>query len=228
MAPIVRVVLILGAAMVVAVIIAGCMLTGGGGGGDHTGSSASPWSASNPPAEVEMPIGLLRNEPGAAPGYTLFGTRNGPAYLIDNAGQMVHKWDVPGNWASLSAKLQPDGDLTYTTDDEVFHRIDPAGNEVWRCSLPDKPHHDHLLLPNGNFLLLLRGVKSRDEVVAAGGNPAFVHPNGLKYDYIIEVRPAPPDGGEIVWQLVRVGPPDTGFRRRQAELRSRRRPPRTC
>ena len=37
-------------------------------------------------------------------------------------------------------------------------------------------------------------------MVAAGGNPAFVHPDGLKYDYIIEVRPAPPDGGEIVWQ----------------------------
>ena len=214
MAPVVRVALI-GAAMVVAVVTAVSLLGGTDWFGGQTGSPPTPVRATDapapqegaalplpqpPPAEVETPIGLLRNEPGAAPGYTLFGTWNGPAYLIDNAGRMVHKWDMQGNEASFSAKLQPDGDLTHTTDDGVLHRVDPAGNEVWRYSPPDLPHHDHLLLPNGNFLLLLRGVKSRGEVVAAGGNPAFVHPDGLKYDYIVEVRPAPPDGGEIVWQ----------------------------
>ena len=61
-------------------------------------------------------------------------------------------------------------------------------------------HHDFVLLPGGNVLLLARRFKTRDEAVAAGADPAFVPPKGLRYEAIVEVRPTRPSGGEIVWE----------------------------
>ena len=149
--------------------------------------------------EVATPIGLIHNKPGAFAGYTLFEARRGSSFLIDNEGQMIHDWKLAGGGRLFNPKLLPNGDLMVIREGEI-QRIDPAGNVVWRYSPPDAPHHDHLLLPNGNVLLLLVGRKSRDEVIAAGGNPAFAHDDGLDCDYVIEVRPAPDSGGEIVWQ----------------------------
>ena len=151
------------------------------------------------PDDVKARIGLIRNEPGAFPGYTLFGTRGGSSFLVDNEGRMVHEWSREDGLNFYNSKLLPNGDLMGDNGDEL-QRIDPAGNVVWRYSPPDKSHHDHLLLPNGNVLLLLVGRKSRDEVIAAGGNPAFVHDDGLDCDYIVEIQPAPDSGGKIVWQ----------------------------
>ena len=51
------------------------------------------WIASSGQAPVEeIRVGLHRNDPRAAAGYTLFGTPGGPVFLIDNAGRMVQRW----------------------------------------------------------------------------------------------------------------------------------------
>ena len=57
------------------------------------------------------------------------------------------------------------------------------------------------MLPCGNVLLLVEGGrKTRDEAIAAGANPEFVHEDGLDTDQLIEVRPTGASGGEVVWE----------------------------
>ena len=78
--------------------------------------------------------------------------------------------------------------------------IDPRGNIVWRYDSVRGLHHDFLKMPNGNILLLVKGRKIRAQAIAAGANPQFVHQDGIKYDYLLEIRPTYPSGGEIVWR----------------------------
>ena len=78
--------------------------------------------------------------------------------------------------------------------------VAPDGSTVWEYDA-SRPHHDHLKLPNGNVLLLLRETKSPAEAVAAAGaNPDFVSARGIWNEKLVEVRPIYPDGGEIVWE----------------------------
>ena len=55
-------------------------------------------------------------------------------------------------------------------------------------------------MPNGNVLLLIAGHKTREQAIAAGANPEFVSEHGVKYDYLIEVRPSGASGGDVVWE----------------------------
>ena len=156
----------------------------------------------------EIRAGLHRNDPGASAGYTLFGAEAGPVFLIDNAGYMVHGWWMPER-AEPVMRLLPNGHLMTILRGAASRScrryggdvawLRPDGEVVWRYS-PDCVHHDHVLLPNGNVLLLLFSTKSREEVVAAGADPAFVGAEGLLIDHVAEVRPQPPSGGEVVWR----------------------------
>ena len=159
-----------------------------------------------PPEEIQA--GLHRNDPGAFAGYTLFGAQASPVLLIDNAGHMVHRWRMP-EYSDPTASLLPNGHLmtilkgTGTACGLRFGGdvawLGPDGEVTWRYA-PGCVHHDHLLLPNGNVLLLANSIKSHEEVVAAGAAPAFVGPDGLVVDHLVEVRPEPPTGGEVVWR----------------------------
>ena len=158
--------------------------------------------AAYPPRGAAAPAGLLLNEPGAAPGYTLFSvasTKN--IYLLDPLGRVAHEWhlqDKPRGKAISHANLLDNGSLLAIAMGGVAE-IDPRGNVLWNYDI--RPlHHDFLKMPNGNVLLLLLARKTREEVIAAGANPEFVHESGIEYDYLVEVRPAGANGGEIVWQ----------------------------
>ena len=154
-------------------------------------------------------MGLYRNDPGASAGHTLLDTPGGPVFLIDNAGYVVHRWELPERQFNFpNAELLPNGDLMVILKDAGgcelplggdIARMRPDGEVVWRHS-PGCVHHDHVLLPNGNVLLLLRSTKSREEVIRAGADPAFVDPGGLRIDHLVEIRPEPPSGGEVVWR----------------------------
>ena len=64
-------------------------------------------------------------------------------------------------------------------------------------------HHDYLLLPNGNLLLLVQRTSTPEEAVAAGADPGLVSPQGLLYETLVEVRldgTRGKVGGEIVWE----------------------------
>ena len=163
--------------------------------------STSSSTASEREASLgKLRAGLMRNDPGAAAGYTLFDTHAGPVFLIDNAGHLVHRWDLPGSAVWAAPELLADGHLMAKLGSKTIGVVDADGKVVWRYTAQDGVHHDHVVLPNGNVLLLLAGRKSREEIIAVGADPAFVDPNGLTIDYVIEVRPAPSKGGQVVWR----------------------------
>ena len=145
---------------------------------------------------VVTPVGLLRSEPGASPGYTLFGTHSNAVYLIDNQGRLVHRWER--NFRN--AKLLANGNLMGISGGKIYE-IAPDGNVVWEWEYSGgRMHHDFLKLPNGNVLLLTRETISPADAVAAGANPDFVSADGIWNEVLLEVKPVYPDGGAIVWQ----------------------------
>ena len=140
---------------------------------------------------------MLLNQPGAASGYTLLtGYWNHDAFLLDPLGRVVHAWHL--DTSVFHAKLLDNGNLLAARPDRLVE-FDPRGNIVWRYG-PGKFHHDFLKMPNGNVLLLVRARKTREQAIAAGANPEFVHEDGIDSDYVIEVRPEGASGGEIVWE----------------------------
>ena len=145
---------------------------------------------------MTVPVGLTTNEPGASDGYILFSpSSNAKPYLIDRAGRIIHRWDH----TMRQTRLLENGNIMGVNVGWIYE-IDPSGNVLWRYRHPQRQHHDWLRLPNGNVLLLVREIKTAEEAIAAGANPAFMHPDGLEIDAVVEVRPVYPDRAEIVWK----------------------------
>ena len=150
------------------------------------------------PRGEERTVGLTAIEPEAAMGYTLF---TGPwihdVFLLDPLGRVAHTWhwDTP----LYQAKLLDNGNLLTALEDIAFE-FDPRGNIVWQYKVDGNLalHHDFLKMPNGNALLLVRGVKTREEAIAAGANPEFAR--RIKPESLLEVRPIGASGGEVVWE----------------------------
>ncbi|MCB9913736.1 MAG: aryl-sulfate sulfotransferase [Planctomycetes bacterium] len=151
---------------------------------------------------------------GPSPGYLLISPlRDQSAYLLDGAGEVVHRWKTeydPGN----SAYLLPDGDLLRCAREggnAVFHGGGEGGRVqryswdgelewdfVW-SSDAHLHHHDVAPLPNGNVLLLSWELKTREQCLAAGMDPALLQGDVLWPDAVFEVKPVGADGGEVVW-----------------------------
>ena len=150
------------------------------------------------PRGEDRTVGLLLNQPAAAAGYTLFTTYwNHDAFLIDPLGRVAHAWHTEMRF--INAKLLDNGNLLVAARSNVSE-IDPRGNVVWQYAGGPIDFHDFLKMPNGNILLLAETHKTREEAIAAGANPELVPEFGFLHDYLLEVRPDYPTGGEIVWQ----------------------------
>ena len=61
-------------------------------------------------------------------------------------------------------------------------------------------HHDIKPLPNGHVLALMVERKSREQAVAAGFDPDLMQDDFLVPDAVVEIEPAYPKGGKIVWE----------------------------
>jgi hypothetical protein len=55
-------------------------------------------------------------------------------------------------------------------------------------------------LPNGNYLMVAWEHKLPEEALAAGIDPARLARRGVLAERLIEVRPWPGGGGEVVWE----------------------------
>ena len=157
--------------------------------------------------------GLIAHDPALAqPGYTLFTPMygDGTVYLIDMAGEIVHRWNLPHR-PGLYGHLLDNGHLFYggkVMEDldrfEAWPRfkagaaleVDWQGRIVWELRHPDH-HHDARKLHNGNVLLLcLRPLSDAIARRVQGGLPG-TEANGVIYaDYLLEMTTA----GEIVWE----------------------------
>ena len=161
-----------------------------------------------------QPRGLVTHEAGVAPGYVLFGpTRGATTYLLDNDGRVVHAWQ--GRYSGGGGYLLPDGHLLRVGRDPaalgfrhggvqgILQKVAWDGTVIWEWKLSDAErvlHHDIEPLPNGNVLLLAWETKTREQVAAAGRLPAAIPEAGLHSEWILEIRPIPPDDAEIVWE----------------------------
>ncbi|MEO0079691.1 MAG: aryl-sulfate sulfotransferase [candidate division WOR-3 bacterium] len=163
-------------------------------------------------AEPTPTIGLIYYDSTAtSPGYTMFPPMNYPvAYLIDNRGMLVKSWRgayTPG----LSANLCTTGQFLRTcyVGNRVFtaggaggrvELVDWDGETMWAFTYSNNlvcQHHDAVMLPNGNVLMLAWEYKSRSEAIAAGRDSTLLVYNCLWPDHLIEVDP---DNDSIVWE----------------------------
>ncbi|NKB21773.1 MAG: PQQ-binding-like beta-propeller repeat protein [Alphaproteobacteria bacterium] len=153
-------------------------------------------------------FGLTEHDPSRAyPGFTMFSPSDGSeTFLLDMAGDVVHKWDLPqqlGNYA----QLLPTGNLLVSCQTEVGPKLMAAGgrllemdwdgNIVWE-HIDHLQHHDFNRCPNGNTAYLAwELVPTEDAKAIIGGIAGSDHEDGGIYcDVVREVNPA----GELVFE----------------------------
>ena len=183
------------------------------------------------PEKLTQTVGLFLNATNACPGYTLMSPMQGTnTYLLNNAGQYVHKWTSQYNPGRADYLLE-NGHLmracslhsiisTGGGEGGRLEEHDWLGNLVWAFDIApvtdnavdefntssNLTHHDFKVLPNGNVLMIASEVKTYAEVIAAGFNPALLNSSitggggFMLPDYLIEVQPTTPYGGSIVWE----------------------------
>lgn len=170
------------------------------------GAAAPPAPAEThqPEAYVATPVGLALNGPGAMDGYALFGSGWGGAgmvYLVDRQGRLAYSWRFPPGSRVLRAELLANGNLlaALQLDGRRFlTEMAPDGRLAWQYEQPGL-QGAFAKLPNGNVLLAAGDAKLQWEVIAAGANPDLVPSTGVQFPYLLEVRPAGPAAGEVVW-----------------------------
>ena len=158
-------------------------------------------------------VGLLTHDARAEPGYTvvspLFFTET---YLVDVEGRLVHRWEHetrPGSWVYLlddgtllrgAATINPA--IRFGGLGGRMQQVDWDGNVLWEFVYSDSLHalhHDIAPMPNGNVLMIAWEYHSKAEAIAAGRDSTSLD-DAFWPEQVIEVRPIPPDSGEIVWQ----------------------------
>ncbi len=158
----------------------------------------------------------LHDAAHATPGYTLFApVRGNQAYLIDMAGDPVHRWQLERGGTNR-CRLTDDGHLFICEDSGdgppispgkggMMREYDHDGNVVWQHHDPGQ-HHDARRLPNGNTVYIAWEVL--DQATAdrvKGGIPGTELDGKIYGDVIREIDPA----GRIVWEW-RVAEMDMG------------------
>ena len=161
-------------------------------------------------------LGIITNEDEALASYTFFSNFSGTdAYLIDNCGRLINKWDRnhrPGLAAYFlengmmlrTYKLNLVGPFTSASNSGGLELVDWDNTTIWNYNLntaTQLSHHDAIMMPNGNFLLLTWELEFQEDLIAWGRNPNEIAPQGFMWsEKIIEVEPIYPEGGNIVWE----------------------------
>jgi hypothetical protein len=163
-------------------------------------------------------LGLLSYQTSkSVDGYNLIYPHRQPnVYLLDNCGEIVHSWTdelqyVPGNTAHLledgrlvkTKRLQnaPVNDPIWAGGGGAIVEIRNWENELlWSFEQNDslrRLHHAVEPMPNGNILMISWELKTEEEAIAAGRNPALMSQGKLWPDYLLEVDP---NTDSIVWE----------------------------
>jgi hypothetical protein len=158
--------------------------------------------------------GSLVIDKGAQHGFTLFTSLNTKnTYLIDNCGQVLNTWQsdhISGSTSYLMtngnmvrAVAIPNPAITRGGGGGGIEIMDWESNLLWYFEYNTsvvRQHHDIVPLDNGNILVLAWQVRSLQESLAAGRNPAILEDGKIWSEEIIEVKPVFPNGFEIVWK----------------------------
>lgn len=164
-------------------------------------------------------LGLQYHDPARSfAGFTLVAPMaHQAAYLIDNSGEVVHRWTLPGALGS-KAYLLANGNLLlsiFTKDGEHLPgairipgalggrmlELDWHGKIVWEHTDPNQ-HHDLCRLENGNTLYLAREeMSAEDAALLRGGVPGTgLHQPELRGKVIADVVREVDRQGELAWE----------------------------
>jgi len=173
------------------------------------------------PIEAQKTVGLvINNDAKAWPGYTLIAPKHYTStYLINNQGRIINSWTGCLYEPGQSVYLLENGHLLRSC--MVKGKLNSGGGEggrieeydwnsnlVWQLDFSTDQymqHHDIRPLPNGNIIMLVVEKKTYAQVLAAGFDPAMLHPD-IKTkdiflpDYVAEIKPTYPVGGQVVWE----------------------------
>ncbi len=153
-------------------------------------------------------VGLTQYTDQASGGYTFFCPATSDCYLIDECGVLVNKWEresTPG----LAARFLDNGLMlrTLKTNDGFFFQASTGGtvelvdwdNEtIGSYEVSDRDviqHHDALMMPNGNLLLLIWEKFSEDELDMYGATTDQLWSEG-----VYEIERINDTEYEIVWE----------------------------
>src|SRR5215510_5010473 len=160
-------------------------------------------------------VGLIRNDPGTYPGYTLLSPlQSTSTFMIDMDGRVVKTWETDSTPSSI-AYLRENGNLLRggLAPNPPFGRTAGGGGKMqefnWNGELvwdfaygtaTVTQHHDFTRLPNGNILMLVKEKKTAAEAIAAGRIPSTVEGTEVQPDSLVEIKPTGKTGGEVVWE----------------------------
>lgn len=159
-----------------------------------------------PPTEIE---GLEVLNPALVyDGYILVNdAAANRVYLMDKGVNIVYEWDLDGKRIGNDVHLMPNGKLLAMLEASDSHIqfggsggvlaiLDQNGEEEWSFEYSSEnhiAHHDAVMLPNGNILLMTWEKKSKEEAENAG----YALGTAAVYDAILEIDPTT---DEIVWE----------------------------
>lgn len=162
----------------------------------------------------QQTVGLFQADPSTTEGYVLFGPlASTNTYLIDNCGRQVHTWQS-GYTPGAATKLLDNGQLLRTckVSNPVFGAVGGVGGRVelldwnssvqWHYTVSDNSkaqHHDAIMLPNGNVMVVAWEAVDSLDAIAAGRNPATMGAQ-LWPDMLLEIEPTTPGNGNVVWE----------------------------
>lgn len=164
-------------------------------------------------------IGLLSYIPNKTQdGYLfLYPQNQGTAFLLNNCGEVVHKWTDDPTGPSNAGIIAEDGTLYMAKMDYNYsnpwmygggggQRIERRGwdNELlWTYTYADslhRMHHNFVLLPNGNVVIIAWERRTLQQCIDAGKDTTMMIDQEIWPDHLIEVQPTGLNTGTIVWE----------------------------
>ncbi|MCH2224087.1 MAG: aryl-sulfate sulfotransferase [Crocinitomicaceae bacterium] len=152
----------------------------------------------------QQTVGLFSTTPNVYPGYTLFGPKfSTTSYLIDNCGNLQYTWSSQYA-AGGTVQLLEDGTLLRMCDFANgspisaggaagrIEAIQPDQQLAWSLNLSNdslRNHHDFEPLPNGNLLIIVWEVRTKQEAIDQGRDTSLVGGSGLWPEYLMEYNP---------------------------------------
>ena len=131
-------------------------------------------------------VGVTEYQAEAMEGYTFFSPFSGTkAYMVDNCGNLINEWDR-GTRPGLSAyfldnglmlrtfKANLNGPFTSASNAGGLELVDWDNNTVWSYEINTEDHlshHDAVMMPNGNILVLTWKLVYTDQLIQMGRNP---------------------------------------------------------
>jgi len=153
-------------------------------------------------------IGLIiESDDAVTDGHTLFTPFNSTkTFLIDNCGLVINEWESNGN-PNFGAYLNEQGNL-YRVRNQTFEIRDWSDALIWSYPLNANGinmHHDFVVMPNNNILMITQDPYQTFEALALGKDSIGLVSNGqlaniFNVTKLVEIEPVGNSQANIVWE----------------------------